>query len=129
MDKHSLGFCGIILVIVGLALTGCSNRESAPAKEQERVPAAGADENRAMTRPAPAAPRPTPPYFPSAEAARPFPRLLPAAFFAKYPLVQRAYQIANDLPGVLAQQPCYCYCNKVGHRSLLDCYASDHGAG
>jgi hypothetical protein len=30
---------------------------------------------------------------------------------------------------VLAQQPCYCYCDGYGHGSLLDCYASYHGAG
>lgn len=72
---------------------------------------------------------PVPPYYASAEAAKPFPRLVPASRYRGYPLVQRAYQVAAEIPEVIAQQPCYCYCDKFGHASLLDCYASDHGAG
>jgi Protein of unknown function with PCYCGC motif len=31
---------------------------------------------------------------------------------------------------VLYQQPCYCHCDRSqGHTSLLDCFASQHGAG
>ncbi len=71
----------------------------------------------------------TPPYHESAEAAKPFPPLLPAAYFRETPLAARAYQLASEIPEVLAQQPCYCYCDRYGHHSLLDCYASDHGAG
>ena len=62
------------------------------------------------------------------EDAKPFPELLPP-FRYDHPVVQRAYAIAHDIPEVLAQQPCYCYCERVGHGSLLDCFASDHGAG
>jgi hypothetical protein len=69
-----------------------------------------------------------PPYHLSAEAAKPYPRTLPPTLFA-IPPVARAYEIAQRIPGVLAQQPCYCWCDKFGHGSLLDCYASDHGAG
>jgi len=69
-----------------------------------------------------------PPYFASAEAARPFPTILPAVDFRSYPAVQRAYAVAAQIPGVLAQQPCYCHCDRMGHRSLLDCYASQHAA-
>lgn len=68
-----------------------------------------------------------PPYFKSAEAAKPFPNLMPPERYQGYPAVQRAYRIAHEMPGVIAQQPCYCWCE--GHRSLLDCYSSDHGAG
>lgn len=69
-----------------------------------------------------------PPYFPSPEAAQPFPTLLSAADFSKNPAAQRAYTVAAHIPGVLAQQPCYCHCDLMGHRSLLDCYASEHAA-
>jgi hypothetical protein len=55
--------------------------------------------------------------------------LLPAAYFRGYPLAARAYKAASEIPDVAAQQPCYCFCDKFGHRSLLDCYASNHGAG
>ena len=69
-----------------------------------------------------------PRYYPTAEAAQPYPRTLSPTLFA-IPPVARAYEIAQRIPGVLAQQPCYCWCEKSGHGSLLDCYASDHGAG
>lgn len=70
-----------------------------------------------------------PPYFTSAAAARPYPSLLPAADFSRDPAVEHAYTVAEEMPGVLAQMPCYCHCNRIGHRSLLDCYASTHAAG
>lgn len=73
---------------------------------------------------------PVPPYHKSAKDAKPLPRLLPASNFSDRPIVARAYQIANEIPLVLAQQPCYCHCNKYfGHSSLLDCFASTHTAG
>ncbi len=73
---------------------------------------------------------PVPPYFKSVEAAKPLPAGLPAERFKDRPVVERAYQIAHLIPKVLAQEPCYCGCNtEFGHRSLLDCYASDHTAG
>ena len=39
-----------------------------------------------------------------------------------------AYRVAGQIPEVLAQLPCYCYCDRRGHRGLLDCFASKHGA-
>jgi hypothetical protein len=74
--------------------------------------------------------QPAPPYHKSAKEAKPFPALVPASHFANRPVVARAYQIASQIPGVLAQQPCYCHCDQhFGHKSLLDCFASDHTAG
>jgi uncharacterized protein with PCYCGC motif len=73
---------------------------------------------------------PTPPYHKSAEDAQPLPRLLPASDFSDRPMVARAYRIANEIPLVLAQQPCYCHCDRAfNHTSLLDCFASTHTAG
>lgn len=72
----------------------------------------------------------TPPYHKSAKDAKPLPKLLPETNFSDRPLVFKAYQIAHEIPVVLAQQPCYCNCDKTfGHGSLLDCYASSHTAG
>lgn len=82
-----------------------------------------------VTAPATEPVEPVPTYFASAAAARPLPYLLPAVDFRGYPSVERAYVVAAEIPGVLAQQPCYCHCDRVGHRSLLDCYASQHAAG
>ncbi len=123
----------VLALMLTLALSGCSDTEQPPAKPQPPPaaqsvavppPAHGASPAaRARTTP------PTPPYHRSAAAARPLPRTLPPDYFRRSPLVARAYQIAGEIPTVIAQQPCYCRCDRLGHRSLLDCYASDHGAG
>ena len=46
----------------------------------------------------------------------------------KYPYQVHAYELAAKIPGVIAQLPCYCYCERIGHKSLHTCYESDHGA-
>ena len=72
---------------------------------------------------------PVPPYFLSAERAKPLPQTLSPGKFQNT-LQKRAYAAAGRLRPVLAQLPCYCWCNRgVGHRSLLDCFATSHGAG
>ncbi len=87
-------------------------------------------QNSSAGQPSKQAARPTPPYHKSVRKARPFPTLVPASRFVDRPIVARAYEVAHEIPGVLAQQPCYCNCDKAfGHRSLLDCFASDHTAG
>ena len=46
------------------------------------------------------------------------------------PVVQNAYAVAGKVKKTLYQQPCYCHCDRSqGHKSLLDCFASKHGAG
>jgi hypothetical protein len=42
--------------------------------------------------------------------------------------VRYAYQVAERIPQVLAQIPCYCPCDRIGHKSLLHCYADQHAA-
>ncbi|MBS3919941.1 MAG: hypothetical protein KG012_13760 [Deltaproteobacteria bacterium] len=42
---------------------------------------------------------------------------------------RQAYQIAKDIPEVLAQVPCFCDCDVFGHENLLDCFIDQHGAG
>ncbi len=116
-------FLLILLVVAGL-VAGCSR----PEPQSEPKPAASPPStHQPTTAGQPAVPR-VPPYHATAEAARPFPALMPASRYRDYPVVARAYEVAHRIPGVLAQQPCYCYCDKFGHGSLLDCYASDHGA-
>ena len=68
-----------------------------------------------------------PVYYNRAEDAMPFPATLEPASFNSAD-VREAYQTAKEIPEVLAQQPCYCYCQRKGHRSLLDCFKTDHAA-
>ena len=47
----------------------------------------------------------------------------------KYPVQVRAYEVADKIPDVLYQQPCYCHCDRsVGHTSLHSCFESTHAA-
>ena len=44
--------------------------------------------------------------------------------------VREAYEVARDKPELLAQLDCYCGCEQhEGHKNLLDCFRTDHGAG
>jgi hypothetical protein len=46
------------------------------------------------------------------------------------PVVQNAYTVAARIKRTLYREPCYCHCDRSqGHGSLLDCFASKHGAG
>lgn len=47
---------------------------------------------------------------------------------AQYPFQSHAYELAAKIPVVLHQQPCYCYCDRMGHNSLHSCFEGTHGA-
>lgn len=124
-----------VVVGAGIFLSRRTDQPPAPASvggtaTQQPTPAAAEP---VTTQPAPQAAteatEPVPPYLSAAEAAGKLPRALSAAEYKEYPIVARAYRIAARIPTVLAQQPCYCHCDKFGHGDLLDCFASDHGAG
>jgi len=58
----------------------------------------------------------------------PFPATLDPKQFPD-PLNRNVYALAAKIRPVLYQQPCYCYCDRhSGHKSLLDCFVSTHGA-
>ena len=39
------------------------------------------------------------------------------------------YQVAKEIPEILAQLPCFCGCEAVGHENLLDCFVDEHAVG
>jgi hypothetical protein len=47
---------------------------------------------------------------------------------AQFPYQTHAYELASKIPAVLHQQPCYCYCDRMGHNSLHSCFENTHGA-
>lgn len=47
---------------------------------------------------------------------------------AQFAYQTRAYELAAKIPAVLHQQPCYCYCDRMGHNSLHSCFENTHGA-
>ena len=94
------------LFLTSLFLMGCgANRDSSSASTKS-VPA----------------------YFPNVADAMPLPAVLDPKQFSQPPVV-KAYSYAKEIPEIFSQQPCYCNCDASnGHRSLLDCFATDHGA-
>lgn len=68
---------------------------------------------------------PTTPSEPSSAA---LPATLPPDMFTG--TVRQAYQVAADIPGVLAELNCHCGCDRSqGHRNLLDCFSDTHAVG
>jgi Protein of unknown function with PCYCGC motif len=56
-------------------------------------------------------------------------RVLDASQFAD-PKTAAAYAAAKSHAAVLEQVYCYCHCHEnIGHRALVECFESDHGAG
>ena len=47
---------------------------------------------------------------------------------AQYPYQTHAYELAAKIPVVLHQQPCYCYCDRMGHNSLHSCFEDTHAS-
>jgi hypothetical protein len=47
---------------------------------------------------------------------------------AQYAYQTHAYELAAKIPNVLHQQPCYCYCDRMGHNSLHSCFENTHAA-
>lgn len=44
----------------------------------------------------------------------------------EHPYQVHAYELAEKIPAVLHQLPCYCYCDRMGHKSLRTCYEGTH---
>lgn len=76
-------------------------------------------------------------WAPEARARHPEPRpgvtadsVAPSSRYADYPEIAGVYDEAARIPGVLDGLYCHCGCAEhSGHRSLLHCFQSDHGAG
>lgn len=55
--------------------------------------------------------------------------VLPPSTYAGYDQIVRAYEAAQEAPAVLDGLYCYCQCKEhFRHRSLLECFQSEHGS-
>lgn len=124
----------VILIVLGALVIGSlilsSRRESLQVTPTVSAPAPSSAPTQASA-PVPASTPDTgriPHYYKTLAEAGELPRILPAEGFP-IPIVAKAYRAAAKIREVLALQPCYCFCDKMGHGSLLDCFATDHGAG
>ena len=68
-------------------------------------------------------------YFEDPAEAHPLPVTLPPSQFTNTGIAH-TYEIAKEIPEVLAQQPCLCGCDNTSddHRSLLDCFIDEHAS-
>jgi hypothetical protein len=72
------------------------------------------------------APARVPAYQSASEGSTLAPTLAPTQFVGK---ARQAYKVAKEIPGTLAQLPCYCECDKgLGHKSLHTCFVDDHAS-
>lgn len=46
----------------------------------------------------------------------------------QFPFQSHAYVLASKIQSVIYQMPCYCYCDRMGHKSLHSCFENTHGA-
>lgn len=135
MKAKNLALVGLaVVVLVALIVANRSTEKAAEPEPHEHAPATApssatpAPAPTASAEPAQPGENPVPHFHARLEDAVPLPKILPASQFS-IPVVAKAYRIAARIPEVLAQQPCYCWCDKIGHGSLVDCFATEHGAG
>ncbi len=74
--------------------------------------------------PAPITDLSVPPYHADIRGV-PIPKTIPPDRFAVVK-TRESYRVARQIPQVLMQLPCYCWCDRIDHKSLLDCFADDH---
>jgi hypothetical protein len=95
-----------------VALAACAHRDAPPARPDTVTAVA-----------APAAPT----TLAAADAAAPN-RVLDPSQFAD-PKTAAAYAAAKSHAAVLEHIYCFCHCHEnLGHRALIECFESDHGA-
>lgn len=118
-----MNYAGKILTVGTVALLGVSLLlfpQFAATKTQQQMP--GMDHSTQNSNEAV-------PAFHSQPPQGELPPTMPPAIYSDK-LIFNAYTVAGRVKKVLYQQPCYCHCDRSnGHGSLLDCFASRHGAG
>jgi Protein of unknown function with PCYCGC motif len=96
-----------------LALAACAPQDSSPARRAAAV--------------ASPAVRPAPTTLAAADAARPNRVLDPSQF--PDAATAAAYAAAKSHADVLEHVYCYCHCHEhIGHRALVECFETEHGA-
>lgn len=119
--KTTITFVSISVVVVGLAAFALTRRQERPA------PAESETHSAEHTAPASSDAKSIPAHYETEP-----PRIALAAtldpdkFKGK---TRDAYRIVREAPQLIAQLPCYCYCDRgFGHKSLHSCFVDDHAA-
>jgi len=118
--KRVLALIIIGVAIIGLVAFALTRRKEHPAQTQNTAHTAGHTPLSSDAKAIPA-------HYETEPARNSLaPTLDPAKFSGK---TRDAYRIVRDAPQLIAQLPCYCYCDRgFGHKSLHSCYVDDHAA-
>jgi hypothetical protein len=117
----------VVIACFALLLNGCS-QSAAHVTAPTAAPAAAASHDSHATPATTEIAQNIPHYFEDPEQAKPFPKTLDPDSM-KTAAAKQAYAAAKRIPEVLAQQPCYCFCDRGhGHGSLLHCHIDNHSA-
>ena len=121
--KRTISWVTIGVVVVALAVFALTRRQRRPAQTESATHSAehqSAPTSSAETKSVPAH------YQTEPSASSLAPTLAPERFTGK---AQAAYRVVREAPQLIAQLPCYCYCDRgFGHKSLHSCFVDDHAA-
>lgn len=119
--KRKLIWLIIGIAVVALAAFALTRRQERPAQTED--PAHSAEH----TTPASADAKSIPAHYETEPPRIALAATLdPAKFNGK---TRDAYRIVREAPQLIAQLPCYCYCDRgFGHKSLHSCFVDDHAA-
>jgi uncharacterized protein with PCYCGC motif len=140
-SRHPLLIGTAILIVIGLAafvVVGI-NSESAPPQQAAAAsapattttgPASSTATTSAPSEPMPAADPSLPPAEKKAPARGPLPPLPMLGFAPPRPIdvVQAVFEFAARRPDVLEYVPCFCGCERSGHRGNDDCFVKSRDA-
>ena len=112
MQYKKISFFALIgAFIVGALILKETGRKEAPGQKAEEPPAQRASAF-------------VPPFYADVRGVQ-IPRVLPPDRFA-VPKTRESYRVAAAIPEALMQLPCYCWCDRIDHKSLLDCFVDEH---
>ena len=125
--RAEMGMMIMGALLLALSLTGCNHSDTHTVAATPATPSDASHSSHADA-PATEIAQKIPHYFEDPNEAKPFPKTLDPATM-KTAATKQAYAAARRIPEVLAQQPCYCFCDKgFGHGSLLHCHIDNHSA-
>lgn len=121
--KRTITLVIIGVVVVGLAAFALTRLQKRPAQTESAMHSAA----HPSTPTSPAETKSVPAHYQTEPAASSLaPTLAPEKFTGK---AQEAYRVVRETPQLIAQLPCYCYCDRgFGHKSLHSCFVDDHAA-
>ena len=113
MERRSRLVACAIVVVLFMAAFACNKAERAEGARQKSL---GPQAQRAGAF--------MPPYYADVRGVS-VPQTLPPERFA-VAKTRESYRVAGTIPEALMQLPCYCWCDRIDHKSLLDCFVDEH---